>query len=113
MQHSLQQTATQLFAAFDDIITSIRANTGFVAVPFELTSGFLSIFIEYLKRMTAWRQSTFGRINTEQLAHELLLDPTFQLDEGGRYSIDNPGLSRIQVSFKQVGLIWAIFALCF
>jgi hypothetical protein len=34
-----------------------------------------------------------GRMTNEQLAHELLLDPTFQLDESCRCSVENPSES--------------------
>ena len=40
-----------------------------------------------------------GRLTNEQLAHELLLDPTFQLDESGGCSVDNPVFHRIRESF--------------
>ena len=42
-----------------------------------------------------------GRMSNEQLAHELLLDPTFQLDEGGGCAIENPVFDRIRESFHQ------------
>eukprot|EP00291_Cryptomonas_curvata_P028949 CAMPEP_0172213412 /NCGR_PEP_ID=MMETSP1050-20130122/37578_1 /TAXON_ID=233186 /ORGANISM="Cryptomonas curvata, Strain CCAP979/52" /LENGTH=610 /DNA_ID=CAMNT_0012894241 /DNA_START=380 /DNA_END=2212 /DNA_ORIENTATION=+ len=42
-----------------------------------------------------------GRMTNEQLAHELLLDPGFQLDEGGGYCSDNPVFHRIRQSFHQ------------
>ena len=41
-----------------------------------------------------------GRMTNEQLAHELLLDPTFQLDEhGGPNSSENPTFYRIRETF--------------
>ena len=40
-----------------------------------------------------------GRMTNEQLAHELLLDPTFQLDESGGCSVENPVFKRIRESF--------------
>ena len=40
-----------------------------------------------------------GRMTNEQLAHELLLDPTFQLDESGGCSVENPVFHRIRESF--------------
>jgi len=43
-----------------------------------------------------------GRMTNEQLAHELLLDPTFQLDESGGCSVENPVFHRIRESFHQV-----------
>ena len=42
-----------------------------------------------------------GRMTNEQLAHELLLDPTFQLDESGGCSVENPVFHRIRESFHQ------------
>lgn len=42
-----------------------------------------------------------GRMSNEQLAHELLLDPTFQLDESGGCSAENPVFHRIRKSFHQ------------
>jgi hypothetical protein len=43
-----------------------------------------------------------GRMTNEQLAHQLLLDPTFQLDETGGCSSDyNPVFSRIRESFHR------------
>ena len=45
-----------------------------------------------------------GRMTNEQLAHELLLDPTFQLDESGGCSVENPVFHRIRESFHQVSL---------
>ena len=42
-----------------------------------------------------------GRLSNEQLAHELLLDPTFQLDESGGCSAENPVYHRIRKSFHQ------------
>lgn len=41
-----------------------------------------------------------GRMTNEQLAHELLLDPTFKLDAEGAGYIDNPILSKVRESFK-------------
>jgi hypothetical protein len=43
-----------------------------------------------------------GRMTNEQLAHELLLDPAFQLDESGGCSVDNPVFHRIRESFHAV-----------
>jgi len=44
-----------------------------------------------------------GRLTNEQLAHELLHDPTFQLDEaGGCSAAENPVFHRIRESFHQV-----------
>ena len=40
-------------------------------------------------------------MTNEQLAHELLLDRTFQLDEGGGCSAENPVFQRIRESFHQ------------
>ena len=42
-----------------------------------------------------------GRMNSEQLAHELLLDPGFQLDESGGCGAENPVFDRIRESFHQ------------
>jgi len=42
-----------------------------------------------------------GRLTNEQLAHELLLDPGFQLDESGGCSVENPVFHRIRESFHQ------------
>ena len=42
-----------------------------------------------------------GRMTNEQLAHELLLDPAFQLDESGGCSVENPVFHRIRESFHQ------------
>jgi hypothetical protein len=42
-----------------------------------------------------------GRMTNEQLAHELLMDPTFQLDESGGCSTENPVFHRIRESFHQ------------
>ena len=42
-----------------------------------------------------------GRMTNEQLAHELLLDPAFQLDESGGCSVENPAFHRIRESFHQ------------
>ena len=42
-----------------------------------------------------------GRMSNEQLAHELLLDPTFQLDESGGCDVENPVFKRIRESFHQ------------
>ena len=42
-----------------------------------------------------------GRMHNEQLAHELLLDPTFQLDASGGCSVENPVFHRIRESFHQ------------
>lgn len=42
-----------------------------------------------------------GRMTNEQLAHELLLDCTFQLDESGGCSVENPVFHRIRESFHQ------------
>ena len=42
-----------------------------------------------------------GRMTNEQLAHELLLDPAFQLDEAGGCNIDNPVFLRIRESFHR------------
>jgi hypothetical protein len=43
-----------------------------------------------------------GRMTNEQLAHELLLDSTFQLADSGGCGIDNPVFNRIRDSFHQV-----------
>ena len=40
-------------------------------------------------------------MTNEQLAHELLLDPTFQLDESGGCSVENPVFHRIRESFHK------------
>lgn len=40
-----------------------------------------------------------GRMTNEQLAHELLIDPTFQLNEDGGCSAENPVFHRIRESF--------------
>ena len=42
-----------------------------------------------------------GRLTSEQLAHELLLDQTFQLDESGSCSIDNPMFYHIRDSIQR------------
>ena len=42
-----------------------------------------------------------GRMTNEQLAHELLLDPAFQLDEAGGCGGDNPVFRRMRESFHQ------------
>jgi hypothetical protein len=42
-----------------------------------------------------------GRMTNEQLAHELLLDPTFQLDEAGGCNNDNPVFQRMRDSFHK------------
>jgi len=42
-----------------------------------------------------------GRMTNEQLAHELLLDAKFQLDESGGCSVENPVFHRIRESFHQ------------
>jgi hypothetical protein len=41
-----------------------------------------------------------GRMSNEQLAHELLLDPTFQLDDQGAGYIENDVLTKVRESFK-------------
>jgi hypothetical protein len=46
-----------------------------------------------------------GRLSNEQLAHELLLDPTFQLDDFGGSSAENPVAHRIRESFHQVAIL--------
>jgi hypothetical protein len=40
-------------------------------------------------------------MHNEELAHELLLDPSFQLDSNGGSGIDNPAFHRIRDSFHQ------------
>ena len=42
-----------------------------------------------------------GRMTNEQLAHELLYDPSFQLDDAGSCSAENPVFHRIRESFHQ------------
>ena len=42
-----------------------------------------------------------GRLTNEQLAHELLYNPAFQLDESGGCSVENPVFHRIRESFHQ------------
>ena len=42
-----------------------------------------------------------GRMTNEQLAHELLLDPTFKLDETGGCNVENPVFHRIRESFHR------------
>jgi hypothetical protein len=42
-----------------------------------------------------------GRMTNEQLAHELLLDPTFQLDETGGIHVENSVFNRIRESFHK------------
>jgi hypothetical protein len=42
-----------------------------------------------------------GRMTNEQLAHELLLDPAFQLDESGGSEVDSPVFHRIRESFHR------------
>jgi hypothetical protein len=43
-----------------------------------------------------------GRLTNEQLAHELMLDNTFELDEFGGCGVQNPSFDRIRESFHQV-----------
>ncbi len=45
-------------------------------------------------------------MNTEQLAHELLLDPTFQLSESGSLHSEeeSPIMKSIRASFEQVNI---------
>ncbi len=43
-----------------------------------------------------------GRMTNEQLAHELLMDPTFQLSDTGGSECENPVFHRIRASFHQV-----------
>ena len=43
-----------------------------------------------------------GRMTNEQLAHELLLDPTFRLDDAGCCQAENPVFQRIRESFHKV-----------
>lgn len=50
-----------------------------------------------------------GRMTNEQLAHELLLDPAFQLDESGGCSVENPVFHRIRESFHQVSVCVCLF----
>ena len=52
-----------------------------------------------------------GRLSNEQLAHELLLDPTFQLDDFGGSSAENPVTHRIRESFHQVAVILSFSSL--
>ena len=42
-----------------------------------------------------------GRMTNEQLAHELLLDPTFLLDESGGSNVGNPVFNRMRDSFHR------------
>lgn len=42
-----------------------------------------------------------GRMTNEQLAHELLLDPVFQLDDSGGDSVENPVYHRIRQGFHR------------
>ena len=50
-----------------------------------------------------------GRMTNEQLAHELLLDSKFQLDESGGCSVENPVFHRIRESFHQVCVLCCAF----
>jgi hypothetical protein len=50
-----------------------------------------------------------GRLTNEQLAHELLLDPEFQLNESGGCNIENPIYHRIRESFHQVMSDFEVF----
>jgi hypothetical protein len=43
-----------------------------------------------------------GRLTNEQLAHELLLDPTFKLDDNGSSYAENPTYNRIRSLFHRV-----------
>ena len=42
-----------------------------------------------------------GRMSNEQMAHELLMDPTFQLDDAGGCMAENPVHHRIRETFHQ------------
>ncbi len=42
-----------------------------------------------------------GRMTNEQLAHELLLDPTFRLDDSGGSFCENPAYHRIREGFNE------------
>ena len=59
-----------------------------------------------------------GRMTNEQLAHELLLDPTFQLSDTGGGECENPVFHRIRASFHQVMMVlplmpaWNIDPMC-
>ena len=46
-----------------------------------------------------------GRMTNEQLAHEMILDPEFQLDESGGCTVDNPVFHRIRESFHAVSFV--------
>jgi len=47
------------------------------------------------------------RLTNQHLAHELLLDPTFQLTSTGGCDMENPVYHRIRTSFHQVGIgVW-------
>ena len=48
-------------------------------------------------------------MTNEQLAHELLLDSKFQLDESGGCSVENPVFHRIRESFHQVCVLCCAF----
>ena len=52
-----------------------------------------------------------GFMTNDQLAHELLLDPMFQLDESGGCSVENPAFHCISESFHQVRM--CVFCLLF
>jgi hypothetical protein len=53
-----------------------------------------------------------GRMTNEQLAHELLLDPTFQLSDTGGVECENPVFHRIRASFHQVVISCFDFQMC-
>jgi hypothetical protein len=46
-------------------------------------------------------QTVPGRMTNEQLAHELLLDQRFQLDDAGGSEVENPACHRIRESFHK------------
>jgi hypothetical protein len=88
-ENALQQSAEQVLNSWHDIVRSTLEKKAFSGAPSTLTKKFQGILRDYLGCLDAWRQAPRSsseihekQFNTEQLAHELLLDPRFQIDEG-------------------------------
>lgn len=88
-------------------LSQIAGPAALVKFDVELATGELSVAIRSgggsCKCVNSGAYSIIpGRMTNEQLAHELLLDPTFQLDENGGILTESPVYHRIRESFHRV-----------
>lgn len=101
---------SKLRVEFRQQIERLRSKLSQIAGPLELTkfdaaraTGDFSVVVTGSGNACNSAYSAVpGRMTNEQLAHELLLDPAFQLDDSGGSLVENSAFHRIRESFHKV-----------